>query len=121
MSTLNEILKSVGVSAQEKAEVGSRMFSEAESAAFAKALRDAASIAPNAPDGGFLMHPGTAAQLINEPTDWHVGTFTPGQGGEYEVLHPITGMIERAEYDPLFEAWSCEWQYPTWRGLRGAQ
>lgn len=89
MNTLNEILKSVGVSAQEKAEVGH------------------VSTKTDPVVGAF------------DTTDWHVGTFTPGLGGEYEILHPVTGMVERAEYDPLFEAWSCEWQYPTWRGLRG--
>ena len=49
-------------------------------------------------------------------TQWLPGTFTPAHDGEYEVLHPVTGMVERASYDTLFEAWSCEWQYPTWRG-----
>lgn len=49
-------------------------------------------------------------------TQWLPGTFTPAHDGEYEVLHPVTGLVERAAYDTLFEAWSCEWQYPTWRG-----
>ena len=49
-------------------------------------------------------------------TCWLPGTFTPAHDGEYEVLHPVTGRIFRAEYDTVFEEWSCDYQYPTWRG-----
>jgi hypothetical protein len=48
---------------------------------------------------------------------WQPGTNVPGNDGEYEVVDPITGMVSRATWDSLFEAWSCEAQYPTWRGV----
>ena len=58
----------------------------------------------------------TERRFLVTETQWLPGTLTPAHDGEYEVLHPVTGLVERAAYDTLFEAWSCEWQYPTWRG-----
>jgi len=65
---------------------------------------------------------GAAGEVMSEadrftPGPWQPGTNTPGSDGEYEVIDPVTGDVSRATWDSLFEVWSCEQQYPTWRGV----